>query len=229
MATSVPAADLERISSECGRASKRVRDLPAVEVACHVIALNPFPAVGHRWVLERLLCRLRWLDAGRFRVSGKGSLSRARQRLREELMKRAFDQLAQPLRRKDRAGCYWREHHLVAFDGRTFALQDTRSNDKESGRTSHQQGPGACPLGAQGAHRKRAGGYGAESHRISLDRCHRRGRTQTPAAVQADGCQAGPVLSFPPLKSVRAFSNRYCGTLAEASLFRAEERPMGEF
>lgn len=146
MATCFPAADLERIISECGRASKRVRDLPAVVVAYYVIALNLFPAVGYRCVLEWLLCGLRWLDAGRFRVSGKGSLSRARQRLGEEPMKLAFDQLAQPLRRKDLAGCYWREHHLVAFDGSTFALQDTPSNEKEFGRSSNQHGPGAYPL-----------------------------------------------------------------------------------
>lgn len=146
MAACFPAINLQRIIEDSGRASKRVRDLPAVVVAYYVIALSLFPAIGYRSVLEWLLGGLRWLDAGHFRVSGKGSLSRARGRLGQEPMRRAFQEMARPLNCKDLPGSYWREFHLVAIDGTTFALQDTVSNEKAFGRSSNQHGSAAYPI-----------------------------------------------------------------------------------
>jgi hypothetical protein len=142
MAATFPALTLERIIGDCGRSSKRVRDLPAVVVAYYVIALSMFPSVGYQSVLEWLLGGLRWLDAGHFRISGKGSLSRARARLGEEPMRQAFLKLAHPLNRKDLLGSYWRALHLVAIDGTTLALQDTTSNEKGFGRSTNQHGGG---------------------------------------------------------------------------------------
>lgn len=146
MATCFPAATLQRIIEDCGRASKRVRDLPAVVVAYYVIALSLFPSIGYGSVLEWLLGGLRWLDAGHFRVSGKGSLSRARERLGEEPMRRVFREVAQPLDRKDLPGSHWRGLHLVAVDGTTLALQDTASNEAAFGRSTNQHGPAAFPI-----------------------------------------------------------------------------------
>lgn len=146
MAICFPAAEMQRIISACGKASKRIRDLPAVVVAYYVIALSLFPGVGYRNVLEWLLCGLRWLDAGRFRVSGKGALSRARARLGEEPVRLMFDELARPLRLGNLPGSYWRGLHLVAVDGTTLALQDSASNDEAFGRSSNQHGPGAYPI-----------------------------------------------------------------------------------
>lgn len=145
MAATFPALTLERIIGDCGRSSKRVRDLPAVVVAYYVIALSMFPSVGYQSVLEWLLGGLRWLDAGNFRISGKGSLSRARARLGEEPMRQAFLKLAHPLNRKDLSGSYWRALHLVAIDGTTLALQDTTSNEEGFGRATNQHGGAAYP------------------------------------------------------------------------------------
>lgn len=146
MANCFPAAELQRIISKCGRASKRTRDLPAVVVAYYVIALSLFPGVGYQNVLEWLLCGLRWLDAGRFRVSGKGSLSRARERLGEEPMRCMFEELARPLCLENLPGSYWKGLHLVAVDGTTLALQDSASNHEAFGRSSNQHGPAAYPI-----------------------------------------------------------------------------------
>jgi hypothetical protein len=146
MACTFPAATLEHIIQACGKMELRTRDLPAVVVAYYIIAMGLFPAVGYGGVLEWLLAGLRWLDAGRFRVSGKSSLSRARVRLGEEPMRRIFEQMARPLDDRELPGSHWRELHLVAVDGTTFALQDTESNDKAFGRSSNQHGPAAYPI-----------------------------------------------------------------------------------
>ena len=58
--------------------------------------------------------------------------SRGRQRLGEELMKRAFDQLAQPLRRKDRAGCYWRKPRCFEPRKDQWASSETEASSKNS-------------------------------------------------------------------------------------------------
>jgi len=145
MAVTFPTLILQRIIVECGRASQRVRDLPAVVVVYYVIAMSLFPAIGYQSVLEWLLGGLRWLDAGHFRISGKGSLSRARARLGEEPMLRIFQELAHPLKCQELPGSYWRKLHLVAIDGTTLALQDTASNEEVFGRSSNQHGAAAYP------------------------------------------------------------------------------------
>lgn len=145
LALCFPAAEVQRIITQCGRASRRVRDLPAVVTAFYVIALSLFPSVGYQSVLRWLLCGLQWLGAGSLRLSGKGSLSRARQRLGEEPMRRIFTQLARPLADAQLAGSYWKQLHVVALDGSTLALQDTRANAAAFGRPGNQHGAAAYP------------------------------------------------------------------------------------
>jgi hypothetical protein len=146
IALTFPSKVFQRIIDDCGRTSQRVRDLPATVVAYYVIAMSLFPSVGYQSVLEWLLGGLRWLDAGHFRISGKGSLSRARARLGEEPMQRIFQELARPLKCRDLPGSYWRHLHLVAIDGTSFALQDTASNEEAFGRSSNQHGAGTYPI-----------------------------------------------------------------------------------
>jgi hypothetical protein len=131
---------------DCGKASQRVRDLPAAVVVYYVIGLSLFPSAGYESVLRWLLCGLQWLDCGTFRVSSKAALSKARQRLGEQPMRKLFDQHAQPFSDPTLKGCYWRNHHLVVIDGSTLALQDTPANDAHFGRSSNQHGNAAWPL-----------------------------------------------------------------------------------
>lgn len=141
-----PAPRVEHILQQCGKHSQRVRDLPAIVVFYYVLALNLFPGTAYQSVLRWLLCGLQWLGAGTFRVCGKGSLSRARQRLGEEPMRRCFEQLSLPLCERALSGSYWKRWHVVAMDGSTFALQDTVSNEEAFGRSSNQNGKAAYPL-----------------------------------------------------------------------------------
>jgi len=146
LALCFPVVDVQRIIEQCGKASRRVRDLPAVVVVFYVMAMSLFPAVGYQSVLRWLLCGLQWLGSGNFRLSGKGSLSRARQRLGEEPVKRVFEQMAAPLADANLQGSYWKGLHVVALDGSTLALQDTASNEAAFGRSSNQNGKAAYPM-----------------------------------------------------------------------------------
>ncbi len=145
LALCFPMPEVQRIIKQCGKASRRVRDLPAAVVAFYVMALSLFPSVGYGSVLQWLLCGLQWLDSGTFRLSGKGPLSRARQRLGEEPMRRIFEQLAPPLADPDLPGSFWKGLHVVAVDGSTLALQDTVANSEAFGRSSNQNGMAAYP------------------------------------------------------------------------------------
>jgi hypothetical protein len=128
-----PAVAVQQAIDACGKASKRVRDLPAALVAYYVIGLSLFPAAGYENVLRWLLCGLQWQNCGKFRVSSKAALSKARQRLGEAPMRLIFDRLARPLGDATLKGSWWRKHHLVVLDGSTLALQDTPPTTSISG------------------------------------------------------------------------------------------------
>lgn len=141
-----PTLAVQQAIDACGKASKRVRDLPAAVVAYYVIGLSLFPGAGYESVLRWLLCGLQWLNCGKFRVSSKVALSKARQRLGEAPLRLLFDRLAVPFGDFTLKGCWWRKHHVVVLDGSTLALQDTPSNDAHFGRSSNQHGKAAWPL-----------------------------------------------------------------------------------
>ena len=141
-----PISAVHKAIAASEKASRRVRDLPAAVVVYYVIGLSLFASSGYESVLRWLLCGLQWLDAGKFRVSSKAALSKARQRLGEQPLRLLFDELARPLHDPALKGSCWRGHHLVVLDGSTLALQDTASNDTCFGRSSNQNGPAAWPM-----------------------------------------------------------------------------------
>jgi hypothetical protein len=141
-----PAVAVQQAIDACGKTSKRVRDLPAAVVAYYVIGLSLFPGAGYESVLRWLLCGLQWLNTGKFRISSKVALSKARQRLGEAPLRLLFDRLAAPFGDSTLKGCWWRKHHVVVLDGSTLALQDTPSNDAHFGRSTNQHGKAAWPL-----------------------------------------------------------------------------------
>lgn len=134
------------IISECGKSDKRVRDLPAALMVYYVIALSLFPGVAYQSVLRWLLSGLQWLGNHPFRVACRESLSDARQRLGVIPMQKLHEQMAQPMAEKSLPGSYFKDLLLVAIDGSTFALQDTKANSTEFGRSSNQNGESAWPL-----------------------------------------------------------------------------------
>lgn len=146
LALCFPVLELQAIIAACGKASQRIRDLPAAVVVFYVISLSLFPGAGYQSVLRWLISGLQWLGTGSFRVSGKGALSAARKRLGAEPMRLIHEKMALPLANQNIAGCHWKGMHLVAVDGSTLALQDTESNAAAFGRPSNQSGGAAYPL-----------------------------------------------------------------------------------
>jgi transposase IS4-like protein/DDE family transposase len=146
LALCYPVREVQLIIEQCGRASRRLRDLPALVVVFYVISLSLFPGVGYEGVLRWLLSGLQWLGAGRLRVSTKGALSTARQQLGAEPLRLMHQRMALPMAQPDLAGCYWRGLHVVAMDGSTLALQDTASNAAAFGRPGNQHGAAAYPV-----------------------------------------------------------------------------------
>ena len=141
-----PLMEVQRAIDACGKASRRLRDLPAAVVAYYIIGLSLFPGAAYQSVLRWLLCGLEWLESGKFRVSSKAALSKARQRLGEAPMRLLFERLALPVSDTKLKGCWWREHHLVVLDGSTLALQDSPSTDSHFGRSTNQHGKEAWPM-----------------------------------------------------------------------------------
>ena len=137
---------VQEILHDCGKTSRRIRDLPAEVVAFYAIALSLFPGVAYESVLEWLITGLQWLGDGRFRINSKGALSRARTRLGAEPLRLMHERLAPPVNDESLPGCRWKDLHLVAIDGSTLAVQDTPSNDHAFGRPSNQHGMGVWPL-----------------------------------------------------------------------------------
>src|SRR5690606_6280564 len=127
LALCFPMTEIRRVIEECGKASKRVRDLPAEVIAYYVIGLSLFPSVGYREVLGWLLCGLNWSKESESppRLNSKGALSKARSALGAEPMRQAFLRVARRLARPGLPGSYWTGMHMVAIDGSTLALQDT--------------------------------------------------------------------------------------------------------
>jgi hypothetical protein len=146
LALCYPLSIITSIIAACGKTDKRVRDLPAALMVYYVIALSLFPGVGYQIVLRWLLGGLQWLGNHHFRVAGRASLSAARKRLGALPMQRLHEQQAQPMAEKSLLGSYFKDMLLVAIDGSTLALQDTRENSEEFGRSSNQHGESAWPL-----------------------------------------------------------------------------------
>ena len=146
LALCFPMRKVQAILSDCGKESRRIRDLPAEVVVFYVVALSLFPGVAYQSVLEWLITGLQWLGNGHFRVNTKGALSRARSRLGAEPLRRIHEKLAIPINDEALSGCRWKGFHLVGIDGTTLAVQDTPANGLAFGRSSNQHGSGIWPL-----------------------------------------------------------------------------------
>jgi hypothetical protein len=145
LALNFPTVRIQEIIKDCDRCSQRVRDLPAAVVVFYILALSLFTGVGYESVLRWLLTGLQWFGKMHLRISGKGALSAARTRLGEAPLKRLFEKMALPLADPQLRGSFCKGLHLVAWDGSTLALQDTKTIAEQFGRPSNQYSQSAWP------------------------------------------------------------------------------------
>jgi Insertion element 4 transposase N-terminal/Transposase DDE domain len=139
----------ERVSAvlrQTDRASERVRDLPAEVVTYYVMGLGLFMAVSTREVLRVLVEGLQWLGAGQsVKVASKAAISQARTRLGAAPLKQLWEQTAQPLVPAGSAGAFYRGRRLVALDGTTLDVPDTKANASRFGKPGASRGQAAFP------------------------------------------------------------------------------------
>lgn len=138
--------EIESVLGRCKLPSSRNRNLPKPVMVFYVIALCLFPSVGYLEVQGWLFAGLTWLNGVPFCGCAKSAFSYARTKLGSEAIRMIHKELARPLANKRLRGSYWNGFHLVAIDGSTLALQDTKANARKFGRSSNQNGKGAWPM-----------------------------------------------------------------------------------
>ena len=129
------------------RTSRRHRELPAHVVVYYVIALALYMQVSYREVLRCLVEGLQWLTGPDtpLKVTGKSGISQARTRLGAAPLKHLHDAVVRPIARKETRGAWYRDWRVVALDGSTFDVADTRDNAKAFTRPGASRGTSAYP------------------------------------------------------------------------------------
>ena len=147
LAKTFPRAHIDRVLAATGKGSVRQRDLPAHVVVYYVIALALYMQASYREVLRCLLEGLQWMAGPDvpLKVTGKSGISQARTRVGWVPLQRLHDELVQPIARPETRGAWYRGWRLVALDGSTFDVADTRENAKAFTRPAASRGRSAYP------------------------------------------------------------------------------------
>jgi hypothetical protein len=155
LTTLFPIDQVHALLEKTGRASERVRALPAHVLVYYIIALGLFRPLGTQEVLRVLQEGLKKIlgspkRAGRRKepkTAGAPAISQARTRLGVEPLKQLYEQVVQPVATPQTQGAFYRKWHLMALDGFTLEVPDTEANRAAFGRpVSPSGGESACPL-----------------------------------------------------------------------------------
>jgi len=147
LAKTFPRTQIDQILATTGKGSIRQRDLPAHVVVYYVIALAIYMQASYREVLRCLLEGLQWLAGPScpLKVTGKSGISQARTRLGAAPLQHLHDEVVGPIARAETRGAWYRDWRLVALDGSTFDVADTRENVKAFTRPAASRGRSAFP------------------------------------------------------------------------------------
>lgn len=137
---------MQQILAETGKASERLRDLPAHVMIYYAIALALYMGSSTREVLRCLLEGLRWLwGAEAVKVAGKSGISQARTRLGEAPLRCLYEQVVRPVATCASRGAWYRPWRLVSLDGSCLDVADTEENCTAFGRPGAGRGESAFP------------------------------------------------------------------------------------
>lgn len=126
---------------------QRQRDLPASLVIWLCIAMCWQPRRSIQSVLTRLLEIPSLFTPHQYlKLPSRSALTQARYRLGVGVFAHVFQQVCQPLVAFPTTWSHRFGFHLVALDGSTETVQDTRANAQYFGRAHNQQGEAAYPL-----------------------------------------------------------------------------------
>lgn len=141
-----PREDIEAVLNETGRNSIRRRLLPAFLVVYLVITLALYSDVSIKENLRIILESLR-RQFGRpdVKIVVASAISKSRRRLGAEPFRKMFAATVHPIASKGHKGCFFRGHRLVAVDGNTMAVQNTKENREHFGVHTNQHGEAGYP------------------------------------------------------------------------------------
>jgi hypothetical protein len=146
IARTFPPDRVRQVLAETGKASERVRDLPAHVMVYYAIALALHMGASTREVLRCLLEGLRWLwGAEAVKVAGRSGISQARTRLGEAPLHQLHDQVVRPIATPATKGAWYRAWRLVTLDGSCLDVADTGENRAAFGRPEASRGASAFP------------------------------------------------------------------------------------
>jgi Insertion element 4 transposase N-terminal/Transposase DDE domain len=137
-----PPALVDRVVAETGRTEQRHRLLPARVVVYLVLALALFSGQAYEEVVRLLTEGLAWARhwRGVWQVPTTKAITRARERLGAEPLRRLFVEVARPLATERTAGAWYRGLRVVAIDGTTLDVPDTPANAAAFGRPATHRG-----------------------------------------------------------------------------------------
>lgn len=147
LAKAFPRERIDQVLKATGKTSARQRDLPAHVVVYYVITLAVYMQASCREVLRCMLEGIQWLagPGAALRITGKSGISQARTRLGSVPLQQLHDDLVRPIARPETRGAWYRGRRLVALDGSTFDVADTRANVKAFSRPGASRGASAYP------------------------------------------------------------------------------------
>jgi hypothetical protein len=142
LTATIPPALVDRVVAETGRTERRHRLLPARVVVYLVLALALFSGQAYEEVARLLTEGLAWARRwrGGWQVPTTKAITRARQRLGAEVVRRLFVEVARPLATRGTQGAWYRGWRVLAIDGTTLDVPDSPANQAAFGRPSTHRG-----------------------------------------------------------------------------------------
>lgn len=142
-----PSPRVQVALQETGRASVRVRELPAQVMVYYVIAMALYMNSSYREVLRCLLEGIQWLlkPSATIEVTGSSGITQARTRLGWEPMQQLHDDVVKPIAVKITQGAWYGDWRLVSLDGSTLDVADEDKNAEAFGRPGSSRGRSAYP------------------------------------------------------------------------------------
>lgn len=158
----IPHDTLRAVFEELGVRTPRVRKLRLELIVWLVIAMSLYAEVAMEAALAKLFhgLRLLWPDDEEYLsvLPSKSAISYRRQQLGVRPLRRLFERVCRPLATPRTRGAFLRGLRLMAIDGHTQDLADTRENAAVFGRPRTDRGESAFPqvlcvsLGECGTH-----------------------------------------------------------------------------
>lgn len=135
LTTQFPMDQVHAILEQTGRASERVRALPAHVLVYYIIAMGLFRPLCTQEVLRVLqegMKEITMPTGGKaqkpVKTAGAPAISQARTRLGVEPVKQLYELVVKPVATEKTQGAWYRKWRLVAMDGFTLEVPDSEAN-----------------------------------------------------------------------------------------------------